>query len=80
MSLYTALTEAGIEVSNWQSDLYFPVNDTTRQILAGFPKEKSIASVFTSNDTKKPTYEVPFAFDPYWENKFAKPPCSTSQC
>lgn len=80
MSLYTALIEAGVDVSNWQSDLYFPANDTTRQILASFPKEKAIASVFTSNDTKKPTYEVPFAFDPYWQNKFAKPTCSTSQC
>ena len=72
MSLYTALVEAGVEVSSWQSDLYFPINDTTRQILASFPKQKAIATTFTSNDTKKPTYEVPFAFDPYWENKFPK--------
>lgn len=72
MSLYTTLVEAGVEVSNWQSDLYFPINDTTRQILASFPKEKSIAKTFMSNDTKKLTYEVPFAFDPYWEKKVSQ--------
>ena len=72
MSLYTTLVEAGVEVSNWQSDLYFPINDTTRQILASFPKEKAIAKTFRSNVTRQPTYEVPFAFDPYWENKFSQ--------
>jgi hypothetical protein len=72
MSLYTTLVEAGVKVGNWQSDLYFPVSDVTREILAGFPKEKSIAKTFKSNIDGKPTYEVPFAFDPYWEKNFSQ--------
>ena len=65
MSLYTDLIEAGVEVSNWQSDLYFPRTEATRAILARHPEVK--ASVFKSNTTGQPTYEVPFAFDPYWD-------------
>lgn len=72
MSLYQALVEAGVKVSNRYSDLYFPNNQETAEILAKFPKEKGIAIKFVSEDTKESMYEVPFAFDPYWENKLKK--------
>jgi hypothetical protein len=71
MSLYTTLIEAGVECGNWQSDLYFPANETTQKILADFPKEKAIAKTFKSEIDGQRNYEVPFAFDPYWEKKFS---------
>jgi hypothetical protein len=67
VSLYTDLVEAGIEVSNWQSDLYFPVSYESMEILAKYPNQSR--SIFKSNIDGRPTVEAPFAFDPYWESK-----------
>ncbi len=78
MSLYTDLVEAGIEVSNWQSDLYFPVTYESTEILSKYPKQ--CRSIFKSNIDGRPTFEAPFAYDPYWEKKLSQTPCSTSQC
>ena len=72
MSLYKALVDAGVEVSNRYSDLYFPVNEKTEAILAKFPKEKSITKRFKSEVDGERTYETPFAFAPYWEKKSEK--------
>ena len=72
MSLYTDLVDAGIETSNRYSDLYFPVSQESAEILAKHPKQKGIALRFKSNTDGKQTYEVPFAFDPYWEKKLEK--------
>ena len=69
MSLYTELVAAGIETSNRYSDLYFPVSEESTKILTAYSKEKSIAQRFKSNIDGVMTYEVPFAFDPYWEGK-----------
>ncbi len=71
MSLYTDLLEAGQPVSNWQSDLYCPVNDVTRALL----KKHNIttATTFIANTTLKNKvegdlwYDVPFMFDPFWD-------------
>jgi hypothetical protein len=67
MSLYTDLLNAGVPVSNWQSDLYFPITPKTRAILAKYPKQ--YRSTFTSNIDGSRMYECPFAFDPFWERK-----------
>ena len=80
MSLYTDLLAAGVQCSNHQSDLYFPVTDETAAILAKYPKQKAIAQTFRSNIDGILCFDVPFGFDPYWEKKFSEIPCSTSQC
>lgn len=69
MSLYTDLIAAGVKCSNHQSDLYFPVTDETARILAQHPKQKDIATTFRSNIDGLLCFDVPFAFDPYWEKK-----------
>jgi hypothetical protein len=71
-SLYQRLTDAGVTVSNWQSDLYFPVTEQTRAIVAQCLADgelKSKPSVFKSNDSGLPTFEAPFMFDPFWQNR-----------
>ncbi len=67
MSLYTDLVEAGIEVSNWQPDLYFPGSYESMEILAKYPKQTR--TLFKSDIDGRPMVEAPFAFDPYWESK-----------
>lgn len=67
MSLYTDLVKAGIEVSNWQSDLYFPVSYESMEILAKYPNQSR--SIFKSNIDGRAMVDAAFAYDPYWESK-----------
>lgn len=69
MSLYTDLIEAGVEVSNHESDLYFPRTPETVAILLKHPVQKSIAQNFRNQITKTTWIDVPFAFDPFWEKR-----------
>lgn len=65
MSLYTDLIERGVPVSNWQSDLYCPVNETTTKLL----KRHNIttATMFHNQVEGGLWYDVPFMYGPYWE-------------
>lgn len=68
-SLYQRLTEAGIETSNWQSDLYFPVTERSTEIVKAVMADGLLSSrptAFLSRATGVRTYEAPFMFDPYW--------------
>jgi hypothetical protein len=67
MTLYQALINAKVEVSNWQSDLYAPDNVEVREILKGFPSQTR--SRFRSDIDGSPMFEFPFAFDPFWERR-----------
>lgn len=69
MSLYTELIEAGVPVSNWQSDLYFPRTVKTAEILRRHPLQKQSATIFRSQIDGSLNYDVPFAFDPFWEKR-----------
>ena len=64
-TLYQALIAAGVECSGCHSDLYFPITEKSKQVLKEFPN--AYRSTFRSNITKELMYEVPFAFDPYWQ-------------
>jgi hypothetical protein len=67
MSLYTDLIEAGVEVGHWQSDLYAPVNETVKAILAKYPSQPR--ALFQSRVDKKIWYDLAFAYDPFWEGR-----------
>lgn len=69
LSLYESLKAAGIQTDNHESDLYFPENEVTREILARYPAEQGIATRFVSQIDKQAWFDVPFAFTPYWERK-----------
>lgn len=69
MSLYTDLVEAGVEISNRYSDLYFPANAQTQEIVKRHPK--AVVRAFKNQITKTVWYEAPFQYDPYWEVRMA---------
>lgn len=69
-TLYEELKAAGIETSNWQSDLYFPATPKALEILDKHPLQKSNATRFMDNITGAPWVDVPFAFIPYWDREF----------
>lgn len=71
--LYEELKAAGILLDHHESDLYFPVNAQTKEILARYPLSKSNSSVFKSETNGQQTFDVPFAYVPAWEKKLAAP-------
>jgi 2'-5' RNA ligase superfamily len=71
-SLYAELKAAGIEISNHESDLYFPDTPESRAILDRFPMEKRSATRFTNQappNVGQRWIDVPFAYVPWWEQR-----------
>lgn len=69
-SLYQRLVDAGVPVSSWQSDLYFPVNETTKTIVAQCIAEGEIKGrpgKFRSAIDGAPMFDAPFQYQPYWD-------------
>ena len=71
-TLYTELLRGGVEISNHESDLYCPVNEITRKILANFPLELKNATTFYNQINGELWFDIPFAYLPFWENKLTK--------
>ena len=66
-SIYQQIKETGVEISNHYSDLYVPQNKTTLPIIAAYRKEGHTVEVFRNNIDGKNWYDIPFAYEPYWE-------------
>ena len=69
MSLYEVLEYYDIQIGSHASDLYFPKTEQTKKILSYFSGYEKTHSVFIEQESRKPWYEVPFAYDPYWRDK-----------
>ena len=65
--LWEQVKGLGIEHSNHASDLYIPVNEVTKKLIAEYEFKKNVTR-FINNIDGKPWYDVPFAYGPFWEN------------
>jgi hypothetical protein len=70
MTIYEEMVKLGVEIDNHSSDLYVPANPETRAILEKRENWTSV-SIFIHQVHNKQWYDVPFAFDPFWEKKMA---------
>jgi hypothetical protein len=68
MTIYDQMKAAGVQISNHESDLYVPVNPISTAIVNAY-EFKSNVTIFTSNSDKKPWYDIPFAYSPFWRSK-----------
>ena len=66
--IYTAMIQCDILVDNHESDLYVPINEITTNIVNCY-KFKCNVTRFTNQVTKTLYYDIPFAFNPYWERR-----------
>ena len=71
MTLYEEVKATGGYISNHESDLYIEVNGQNREILARHPLQQANARMFRNEVTGKMCFDVPFAYDPWW-NMVAK--------
>lgn len=68
MSLYTQLVDAGVPVDNHRSDLYAKVTPESRALIAAYEHRRNV-TMFVHQVTGESWYDIPFAFDPFWERK-----------
>lgn len=71
MTLYETLQSAGCEMDSHESDLYVRATAEATTILKRFPTQWENARAFTSQIDGKLWYDVPFAFQPWWERRLA---------
>jgi hypothetical protein len=72
MTLYQELVAAGCEIGNHESDLHVKVTPESRAIVERWcwvDKLYRGASLFRSNIDGSQWWDIPFAFDPFWECK-----------
>lgn len=67
-NIYDEMIKNGIECSNHYSDLYVPVNYITTEIVKQY-RFKEDVRVFIGNIDGKATFDIPFAYKPYWIEK-----------
>ena len=60
------IKKKGIPFSNHQSDLYIPVTDETRELISQYEFKQNV-STFKNRVEGGHWYDIPFAYEPYWE-------------
>jgi len=65
MSLYTALLAAGVPLDHHESDLYVKVTVESTRIVEN--QHKRMPRLFTSHIDGELWYDIPFAYEPFWE-------------
>jgi hypothetical protein len=68
MSLYTDLVHAGVPLDSHESDLYALVTATSNRIIAKYEHRKNVTT-FVSQGDRRLWYDIPFAYEPFWERK-----------
>lgn len=66
MSLYQALVDAKCEIDNHESDLYVKATPEVEKIIR---QHACNASRFVSQIDGSLWWDVPFAYEPFWEAK-----------
>lgn len=66
-ALYEAAKDAGIATDNHSSDLYIKVSAEAGELIAKYDFKMNV-TVFTADDGSGVWYEVPFAYEPWWDD------------
>ena len=68
MSIYKDMRAAGVKTDNHESDMYAIVNDASRAIVGEYEYMGQVTQ-FRSEVDGEMWFDIPFAFDPFWEKK-----------
>ena len=73
--LFTQVVAHDVPFENHFSDLYIPVNETTKALINAYKFRQNV-TVFkrascVPDGYQGYWYDVPFAYAPYWANKFS---------
>ncbi len=68
MSIYKDMQALGVEIANHESDLYVPVTEETQAIVNAYEFKTNVTR-FISQIDKKPWFDIPFMYSPWWEER-----------
>lgn len=66
-SIYQAMIDAGVPVDHHESDLYAKVTPESREIVRQYEFRHNV-SLFKAQSSGEMWYDIPFAYQPFWEN------------
>lgn len=66
MCIYEEFKAMNISMDHHESDLYVPVTSETKKVVDTY-KFRSNVTTFICQIDKKPWYDIPFAYTPFWE-------------
>jgi hypothetical protein len=64
-TIYEEAKKLGVEIDHHESDLYIPVTPETQELVRNY-QFRSIVTRFTSQVDGKSWYDIPFAYQPFW--------------
>jgi hypothetical protein len=67
-TIYSEAKRLGIPIDSHESDLYLKVTPESIELVKKYDISQ-INKQFTSQIDKTQWFDIPFAFDPFWENK-----------
>jgi hypothetical protein len=67
-TIYEKCKKAGLQMDSHESDLYVIKNEVSEKIVSEYEHKENV-KVFTSQIDKKAWYDIPFAYDPFWDKK-----------
>lgn len=70
-SVYNQIKATGCDIAHHESDLYCPVTPETTDIVKNYQFKGNVRK-FTNRIDGTPWYEIPFAYDPFWQKMDAK--------
>jgi hypothetical protein len=65
-TIYDQLKAANVPTDSHQSDLYAKVTPESRAIVKAYKFRENVTT-FTNNIDGQRWYDIPFAFQPYWD-------------
>lgn len=71
LNIYDELKAKNVQIDNHESDLYCPVNETTKTIIGQYDHKSNITT-FKNQIDGKLWYDIPFAYTPWWNTKEVK--------
>ncbi len=58
----------GVQIAHHESDLYVPITPETTKLVNKYEFKNNV-NLFVCNIDRKPWYDIPFAYSPFWDNK-----------
>lgn len=69
MTIYEQLKQANVSLDHHESDLYAEVTPKSAAIINSYEFKTNVTK-FVAQGTNELWYDIPFAFDPWWDKRF----------
>ena len=68
-TIYQKMVELGVEMDHYESDLYVVCTKETTELLKDLYDRENYITLYRSEKDRRLWYEIPFAYDPWWDER-----------